>query len=99
MTPVRKMYFHLLSLQEGASAWLRTHSLARVPPARAHLCFPASSGYTQFPPTFPPLPEEMLGLVLRFLRDISFNSEEARPSSAGELLDTGEAEAELSQAG
>lgn len=29
----------------------------------------------------------------------SFNSEEARPSSAGELLDTGEAEAELSQAG
>lgn len=70
MTPVRKMYFHLLSLQEGASAWLRTHSLARVPPARAHLCFPASSGYTQFPPTFPPLPEETLGLVLRFLRDI-----------------------------
>lgn len=29
----------------------------------------------------------------------SFNSEETRPSSAGELLDTGEAEAELSQAG
>lgn len=54
MIPVRKMYFHLLSLQEGPSAWLRTRSLARVLPAWAHLCFPASSGYTQFPPTFPP---------------------------------------------
>lgn len=102
MILTRKRYFHLLSLQEGASAWLESLLLGM---SSTSLGSSLLSSFFRLHPTsshFTTLPEEEPSIALRFLKASAFFFQISQARLSWRALGhqgSGDVKAELSQTG